>query len=115
MQIQICAMHTTMLQGNHDVGFKLTHTDQITQIMLNMAGSTDVLQQAVAAELIVETTSKHERAKSIVASGLPVLKKLFTSKDDGIKVSSWRSLRGEHHLLGARARRSVQVRGVGRR
>jgi hypothetical protein len=54
-------------------------------MMLSMAESSNVLHQAVATELIVETTSKHDRAKTIVATGIPVLKKLLASKHDGIR------------------------------
>lgn len=40
--------------------------DKITAMMLEMAGSDDHLQQSIAAELIVHTVSKHERATTIL-------------------------------------------------
>ena len=84
-QIRVSALLITLLQGVPDVGFKLTFSDTVTQMALAMAESSSLLQQQIATELIVETTSKHDRAKSIVATGIPVLKKLLASKDDGIR------------------------------
>ena len=54
------------LQGPVDVGINLVTNDKITAMMLEMAGSDDNLQQAIAAELIVQTVSKHERATTIL-------------------------------------------------
>lgn len=57
-RIKICALLITLMQGVPDVGFNVTFDNQITQMMLDMAATPDLLQQAIAAELIVETTSK---------------------------------------------------------
>lgn len=76
----------TMLQGPVDLGINLVTNDQVTAIMMMMAGSDDHLMQSVAAELIVQTVSKHERATNILKVGYPILRKLYNSTDENVKV-----------------------------
>ena len=45
-----------------------------------------VVLQSLAAELLVQTVSKHERAVSIVTNGIPVLRKLFNSENHDVRV-----------------------------
>ncbi|KAI6209433.1 Protein unc-45-like protein B [Aphelenchoides besseyi] len=85
-QIKMCSFLTTLLQGPIDAGISLVTNDSITALMLQMAASEDKLQQSVATELIVQTVSKHERAVSIIANGIPVLRKLFNSDDHNVRV-----------------------------
>lgn len=49
-----------------DVGINMVTNDRITAMMLEMAAADDKLQQSTAAELIVHTVSKHERATTIL-------------------------------------------------
>uniref|UniRef100_A0A0M3JIX3 Protein unc-45 homolog B (inferred by orthology to a human protein) n=1 Tax=Anisakis simplex TaxID=6269 RepID=A0A0M3JIX3_ANISI len=44
----------------------LVTNDHITAMMLEMADDDDHLHQSIAAELIVQTVSKHERATTIL-------------------------------------------------
>ncbi|VBB27322.1 unnamed protein product [Acanthocheilonema viteae] len=86
IKVKLACMLITLLQGPVDVGLNLVTNDQITALMLEMASSDDNLQQSTAAELIVHTVSKHERATTILKFGIPVLRKLYDSKDDIVKV-----------------------------
>ncbi|KAL3103383.1 hypothetical protein niasHS_002569 [Heterodera schachtii] len=85
-RIKLAALLITLLQGPVDVGVNLVTNDQITEVMLQMASSDDFLQQSVAAELIVLSVSKYERATNMIKQGLPVLKKLFLSSDPNVRV-----------------------------
>lgn len=86
-RIKITALLITLLQGPVDVGVELIANDLITSMMLEMAASDDdPLQQSVAAELIVLSVSKHERATALIKNGLPVLRKLYNSPDQNVKV-----------------------------
>ncbi|KAL3118992.1 hypothetical protein niasHT_003775 [Heterodera trifolii] len=85
-RIKLAALLITLLQGPVDVGVNLVTNDQITEVMLQMASSDDSLQQSVAAELIVLSVSKYERATNMIKQGLPVLKKLFLSSDPNVRV-----------------------------
>uniref|UniRef100_A0A915Q3F6 Protein unc-45 homolog B n=1 Tax=Setaria digitata TaxID=48799 RepID=A0A915Q3F6_9BILA len=86
VKVKLASMLITLLQGPVDVGINLVTNDRITALMLEMATSDDKLQQSTAAELIVHTVSKHERATTILKFGIPVLRKLYDSKDDMVKV-----------------------------
>uniref|UniRef100_A0A1I7XFW3 UNC45-central domain-containing protein n=1 Tax=Heterorhabditis bacteriophora TaxID=37862 RepID=A0A1I7XFW3_HETBA len=86
VRIKLASFLITMLQGPVDIGLNLVTNDQVTAIMLQMADSDDHLMQSVAAELIVMTVSKHERATSILKVGIPILRKLYNSDDENVKV-----------------------------
>uniref|UniRef100_A0AC34R7E1 UNC-45/Cro1/She4 central domain-containing protein n=1 Tax=Panagrolaimus sp. JU765 TaxID=591449 RepID=A0AC34R7E1_9BILA len=85
-KIKLVAFLITMLQGPVDIGMNLVTNDDVTATMLNMASSDDHLSQSLAAELIVQTASKHERATKLLSIGLPVLRKLYESTDHSVKV-----------------------------
>ncbi|GMT34769.1 hypothetical protein PFISCL1PPCAC_26066, partial [Pristionchus fissidentatus] len=85
-QIKIANMLCTMLQGPVDLGISLVTNDQITAMMLQMASGEDKVLQSVAAELIVLSVVKHERASNILKNGLPILRKLYDSDDANVKV-----------------------------
>lgn len=86
VRIKLAAFLITMLQGPVDIGVNLVTNDQVTAVMLQMAASSNNLMQSVAAELIVMTVVKHERATSILKVGLPILRKLYDSEDENVKV-----------------------------
>ncbi|VDM10517.1 unnamed protein product [Wuchereria bancrofti] len=86
VKVKLACLLITLLQGPVDVGINLVTNDQVTALMFEMASSDDSLQQSTAAELIVHTVSKHERATTILKFGIPVLRKLYDSKDYMVKV-----------------------------
>ncbi|CAI4222179.1 unnamed protein product [Auanema sp. JU1783] len=86
IRIKLASFLITMLQGPINVGMNLVTNDQITAMMMQMAASEHKLMQSVAAELIVMTVSKHERATAILKVGIPILRKLYESDDDNVRV-----------------------------
>ncbi|CAG2054041.1 unnamed protein product, partial [Timema podura] len=56
------------------------------EMILVMAGTDDILQQKVACECIIAAASKKDKAKTIISQGVDILKKLYQSKDDSIRV-----------------------------
>ncbi|VDM66407.1 unnamed protein product [Strongylus vulgaris] len=86
IRIKLACFLITMLQGPVDIGINLVTNDQVTALMLQMAASSNLLMQSVAAELIVMTVVKHERATSILKVGVPILRKLYESEDENVKV-----------------------------
>ncbi|PIO52756.1 hypothetical protein TELCIR_25935, partial [Teladorsagia circumcincta] len=56
------------------------------KVRIKLAALLITLLQSVAAELIVMTVVKHERATSILKVGLPILRKLYDSEDENVKV-----------------------------
>ncbi|KAK5964585.1 Protein unc-45 B [Trichostrongylus colubriformis] len=86
VRIKLAALLITLLQGPVDLGVNLVTNDQVTALMLQMAASPNHLMQSVAAELIVMTVVKRERATSVLKVGLPILRKLYDSEDENVKV-----------------------------
>ncbi|CAO4368105.1 unnamed protein product [Caenorhabditis nigoni] len=85
-RIKLSCFLITMLQGPVDIGINLIINDQLTPIMLQMAASNNHLMQGIAAELIVGTIAKHERAINMLKVGIPVLRALYDSEDPTVKV-----------------------------
>lgn len=77
---------TTLLLGPLDVGNAIVAKEGILEMILVMAGAEDVLQQKVACECIVAAASKKDKATAIINKGVNILKKLYQSKDDSIRV-----------------------------
>jgi len=77
---------TTLLLGPLDVGNAVVAKEGILEMILVMAGTDDVLQQKVACECIVAAASKKDKATAIINQGVNILKKLYQSKDDSIRV-----------------------------
>lgn len=77
---------TTLLLGPLDVGNTVIAKEGIMEMILVMAGTEDLLQQKVACECIIAAASKKDKAVSIVNQGINILKNLYNSKDDSIRV-----------------------------
>lgn len=85
-KVRVTVAITSLLLGPLDVGNTIVSREGILQMILVMATTDDVLQQKVACECIIAAASKKDKAKSIINNGINILKKLYTSKDDGIRV-----------------------------
>lgn len=85
-KVRVVAVITSLLTCAMDVGSAIIGRDGILQMIFAMASSEDVLQQKVACECIVAAVLKQDKAKAIMSQGVDILKRLYHSKDDGIKV-----------------------------
>ncbi|XP_078050884.1 unc-45 myosin chaperone isoform X1 [Augochlora pura] len=85
-KVRVVVAITTLLLGPLDVGNTVIAREGILEMILVMAGTDDVLQQRVACECIVAAASKKDKATAIINQGVNILKKLYHSKDDSIKV-----------------------------
>lgn len=85
-KVRVTVAITSLLMGATDVGNSIISREGILPMILVMATTDDVLQQKVACECIVAATSKKEKAKAIITQGVDILKKLYHSKDDGVRV-----------------------------
>lgn len=77
---------TELLRGPLEVGNAIIGKEGILEMILVMANTEDPLQQKVACECIIAAASKADKAKAIITQGVDILKKLYTSKDDAIRV-----------------------------
>lgn len=84
--MRVAVAITTLLLGPLDVGTSIIAKGGIMEMILVMAGTDDILQQKVACECIIAAASKKDKARSIMSQGINILKKLYQSKSDAIKV-----------------------------
>ncbi|KAH6936395.1 hypothetical protein HPB50_016455 [Hyalomma asiaticum] len=85
-KVRVTAAITTLLLGPLDVGNNCLASPGVVEMMLAMAGSEEELQQRVAAEAIIAAASKKDKCTSIISTGLGILKKLYKSENDNIRV-----------------------------
>ncbi|XP_012252910.2 protein unc-45 homolog B [Athalia rosae] len=85
-KVRVVVAITSLLLGPLDVGNTVIAKEGIMEMILVMAGTDDILQQKVACECIIAAASKKDKAVAIINQGVNILKKLYTSKDDSIKV-----------------------------
>lgn len=85
-KVRVVVALTSLLLGPLDVGNTIFARDGIMQMILAMASDDDLLQQKVACECLIAAASKKDKAKALVTSGVDILKKLYHSKDEGIRV-----------------------------
>ncbi|KAK8725785.1 hypothetical protein OTU49_010481 [Cherax quadricarinatus] len=85
-KVRVTVAITTLLLGPLDVGSRLISREGILEMMLVMANTDDVLQQKVACEALIAAASKKEKCRPIITQGTDILKKLYQSKNDSIRV-----------------------------
>ncbi|KAJ8888016.1 hypothetical protein PR048_007501, partial [Dryococelus australis] len=85
-KVRVVVSLTTLLLGPLDVGNTIIARQGIMEMILVMAGTDDLLQQKVACECIIAAASKKDKVQAIVQQGADILKNLYQSKDDGIRV-----------------------------
>merc|ERR1719367_2784903 len=77
---------TTLLNGCPELGQGQISKDGVLNMMLTMAKTDDYVQQLAAVEAIIAAIQKKKDSNSIVNSGVDILKQLYQSKNDHIKV-----------------------------
>ena len=85
-KVRVTVAITSLLLGPLDVGNIIFARDGIMQMILAMAMDEEILHQKVACECLIAAASKKDKAKALVSMGVDVLKKLYHSKDEGIRV-----------------------------
>lgn len=85
-KVRVVVALTSLLMGPLDVGNSIFARDGIMQMILAMASDEEILHQRVACECLIAAASKKDKAKALTTSGVDILKKLYQSKDEGVKV-----------------------------
>lgn len=85
-KVRVTVAITSLLLGPLDIGNQVIAKEGILEMILVMATTDDVLQQRVACECLIAAASKKDKAKSLLSSGVDILKKLYHSQDDGVRV-----------------------------
>ena len=77
---------SAILGGNLQIGNEIFADESVLRTALETAKIDDISCQAVAAEVITLAASDKSKCDGIIASSLPILKELYHSADDRIKV-----------------------------
>ncbi|XP_042221331.1 protein unc-45 homolog B-like [Homarus americanus] len=85
-KVRVAVAISTLLLGPLDVGSHLIAREGILEMLLVMANSDDLLQQKAACEALIAAATKKDKCRSIITQGTDILKKLYQSKNDAIKV-----------------------------
>ena len=85
-QIQGMTLLATILQGVVYVGNLIFSEDTVLPKVVALAESDNPRCQIIAVELLALSASDKEHCKKIMEPGIPLMKKLFLSTDDGIKI-----------------------------
>lgn len=85
-KVRVTVALTSLLLGPLDVGNTMLSKEGILQMILAMAQSDILIEQKVAVECIIAAASKKDKAKGLAQSGAEILKKLYTCKNEEIRV-----------------------------
>jgi len=85
-KVRIAAATTTLLKHAPELGNSQLTKDGFLQMLLAMAQSDEHIEQLVASEALIAATAKKKDASAIINQGMDILKTLYKSKNDHIKV-----------------------------
>lgn len=85
-KVRVVVALTSLLLGPLDVGNSIFARDGIMQMILAMANDDNTFYQRISCECLIAAASKKDKAKALITSGVDILKKLYHSKDEGVKV-----------------------------
>ncbi|PIK61115.1 hypothetical protein BSL78_01940 [Apostichopus japonicus] len=77
---------SALLQGPYDVGNKMLSKEGVMEVMVAMASSKVTLHQKVALETIIHAANKKDKCTGVLQSGVEIIKKLYKSSNDHIKI-----------------------------
>ena len=77
---------SVLLQGVIEVGNEVFGEESVLTKMVEMASLEDTNCQTIAAEALALAASDKDRCHGIMKEGLPVLKSLYSSPDEGVRV-----------------------------
>jgi hypothetical protein len=85
-KLKVLSALSAVLQGPFDVGNTMIAKNNLINLMLEFADSDDPIEEKIAIECVVYSASKKDKASGILAEGVDILKKLYKSKNQAIKV-----------------------------
>ena len=85
-KVRITCAITTLLNHAPELGNSQLTKEGFLQMLLAMAQSDEYIEQLVASEALIAATAKKKDASSIISQGMDILKTLYKSKNDHIKV-----------------------------
>ncbi|CAF5032632.1 unnamed protein product [Rotaria sp. Silwood1] len=81
-RIQTISVLSVLLQGPFDTGNTILGSQNLFDLMLQMANSNDPIQERIAVEAIVLSASKKYKAIDVIQQGANILKNLYKSMNE---------------------------------
>lgn len=85
-KIEAVAAISVLFQGTYDVGSMILGLEGVVPLMFALCESDNRKHQLVAVECMVSSAQKKDRCSGLLKDAVPILKKLYQSPDDQIKV-----------------------------
>ncbi|XP_005094603.1 protein unc-45 homolog B isoform X2 [Aplysia californica] len=85
-KIEAVAAISSLLQGPYEVGSMVLSLEGVVPLMFSLADSDNPQYQLVAVEAIVSSAQKKDKCSGILKDAVPILKKLYQSAEDHIRV-----------------------------
>ncbi|KAL5106058.1 hypothetical protein TcWFU_001538 [Taenia crassiceps] len=85
-KVEAAALIGTLFSGPYEVGSRVLATEGILEGLLLLSQSENLAYQTVALDTIILATNKKDKCMAIINQAVPILRTLYKSPDDGIKV-----------------------------
>ncbi|KAM7536870.1 hypothetical protein Aperf_G00000085746 [Anoplocephala perfoliata] len=85
-KVEAAAVIGTLFSGPYEVGSRVLGTEGILEGLFLLTQSENLVHQTVALDTIILATTKKDKCMAIVEQAVPILRALYKSPDDGIKV-----------------------------
>jgi len=85
-KVRITVAITTLLKHAPELGNSQLTKEGVLQMMMVMAQSEEYIQEIVASEALIAAAAKKKDANAIISQGMNILKELYKSKNDHVRV-----------------------------
>jgi len=85
-KVRITVAITTLLKHAPELGNSMLTKEGVLQMMMVMAQSEEYIQEIVASEALIAAAAKKKDANAIISQGMNILKELYKSKNDQVRV-----------------------------
>ncbi|VDM22836.1 unnamed protein product [Hydatigera taeniaeformis] len=85
-KVEAAAVIGTLFSGPYEVGSRVLATEGILEGLLLLCRSENLTYQTVALDTIILATNKKDKCMAVINQAVPILRALYKSPDDGIKV-----------------------------
>lgn len=84
--MEAAAVIGTLFSGPYEVGSRVLATEGILEGLLLLSQSENLAYQTVALDTIILATNKKDKCMAVINQAVPILRTLYKSSDDGVKV-----------------------------
>lgn len=85
-KVEAAAVIGTLLSGPFDVGSQVLAREGILEGLILLSQAENVTYQTVALDTIILATNKKDKCMAVVDQAVPILRALYKTGDDAIKV-----------------------------